>query len=247
MENGFWKKIWESRKDRLDHIDKADKKAVFLELKRMDGFDVLEGGLSYDALEMQYQETKKALCLRGGDKVFEVGCGCGANLYLFHNDGFVVGGLDYSDVLVRVMRKVFSGAAMLECICDSADRLPIDQKYTAVFSNSVFSYFPNQAYAVKVLERMLEKATSCIGILDIHDAQKKEEFLAYRKATIPNYEERYRNLPKLFYPKDFFLNFAKKHEVRIDFRESHMTGYWNNEFVFHCFMYKAGLETVERK
>ena len=66
MENIFWKEIWESRKDKLDDIDKKDKKAVFLELKRIDGFDVLGDGLSYEALEMQYQETKDALCLRGG-------------------------------------------------------------------------------------------------------------------------------------------------------------------------------------
>ncbi len=239
MENVFWKEIWESRKDKLDDIDKKDKKAVFLELKRIDGFDVLGDGLSYEALEMQYQETKEALCLRKGDSVFEVGCGCGANLYLFSEDGIKVGGLDYSETLVRIMKKVFIGTPPLECICNSADKLPTNIKYDAVFSNSVFSYFPDYSYAENVLERMLVKANSCIGILDVHDENKKEAFLSYRKANVPDYEDRYKNLPKLFYHKDFFSDFAAKHHLRIDFRESKMQGYWNNEFVFHCFMYKA--------
>ena len=238
MESAFWKEIWENRKDALDDIDKKDKKAVFLELKRIDGFDVLGDGLSYEALEMQYRETKKALCLQGGDSAFEVGCGCGANLFLFREDGIKVGGLDYSKALVRIMEKVFAGEPPLECICDSADRLPVDVTYKAVFSNSVFSYFPDYAYAEQVVERMLAKADSCIGVMDIHDEKKREAFLAYRKASVPNYEERYKNLPKLFYPRDFFSDFANKHELRIDFHESRMPGYWNNEFVFHCFMYK---------
>ena len=38
-----WKNIWEKREDRLEHIDVNDKKSLFLELKRIDGFDVVGG------------------------------------------------------------------------------------------------------------------------------------------------------------------------------------------------------------
>ena len=40
-----WKEIWEKRIDQFDNIDLDDERAVFLELKRIDGFDVI-GGVS---------------------------------------------------------------------------------------------------------------------------------------------------------------------------------------------------------
>lgn len=50
---------------------------------------------------------------------------------------------------------------------------------------------------------MYEKSNYSIGILDIHDVDCEEEFVAYRKSVIENYEERYKDLPKLFYDKHF--------------------------------------------
>lgn len=43
MDNSRWKEIWEQRQDRLDQIDIKDEKEMFLELKRIDGFDVMGG------------------------------------------------------------------------------------------------------------------------------------------------------------------------------------------------------------
>ena len=237
MDN-HWKDIWNSKKDNFDLIDASNPEQIFLELKRIDGFDVVGDGLSYDALKAQYEETKKALCLGAGDSVFEVGCGSGANLYLFRQDGIRIGGLDYSKTLIQIMKKAFKDENLEECICDEADKLPVGIKYDAVFSNSVFSYFPDYDYACRVLKKMTEKARSCIGLLDIHDMKKKEAFCEYRKETIPNYEEKYKGLPKLFYEKEFFSDYAMAHNMRVEFFESRMEGYWNNEFVFHCFLYK---------
>lgn len=39
MENN-WKEIWKKRTDHFDEIDMAAPKVIFLELKRIDGFDV---------------------------------------------------------------------------------------------------------------------------------------------------------------------------------------------------------------
>ena len=122
------------------------------------------------------RRRKKRFVYRGGS-VFEVGCGCGANLYLFSEDGIKVGGLDYSETLVRIMKKVFAGKPPLECICNSADKLTTNIKYDAVFSNSVFSYFPDYSYAGNVLERMLVKANSCIGINVMYDSFMKKKGL----------------------------------------------------------------------
>lgn len=46
------------------------------------------------------------------------------------------------------------------------------------------------------------------------------------------------DINKLFYSKDLFTDFAREHGMKIEFSESTVENYWNNEFVFNCFMYK---------
>ena len=56
---------------------------------------------------------------------------------------------------------------------------------------------------------MYQKTAYSIGVIDIHDIEKREAFFAYRMTISPDYEERYKNLPKLFYKKEFFKNLPK--------------------------------------
>ena len=176
---------------------------------------------------------------RKGESVFEVGCGCGADLYLLSNDGFKVGGVDYSSAQISIAKKVFSeDDNMLELICDEAINIPIDIKYDSIFSNSVFSYFSNEEYTTKVLDRISDKVRFSFGIIDVHDIEKKQQFEAYRKETVENYEDRYKELKKLFYRRDFFLNWAEHNGYEIDFYDSNVEGYWNSEFVFDVYMYR---------
>ena len=237
MENQ-WKRIWNSRKLKPGILETEDKKRIFLELKRINGFDVEKGGIPFVDLWKQYVITKKALCLEEGDSLFEVGCGAGANLYLFSEDGIRIGGLDYADTLIGILQQVFYKGELIECICDEACKLPVDQKYDAVLSNSVFSYFYDLHYAEQVLDRMLLKTKRSIGILDVHDLEKKEAFLDYRRMHIKDYERRYQGLPKLFYPKKFWWNFAQRHHLQLKICTSQMEGYWNTPFVYHCFFCK---------
>lgn len=55
-----------------------------------------------------------------------------------------------------------------------------------------------------MLEKMYRKAKYAIGIADIRDKEKEEDYITFRKKNIENYEERYKDLPYLFYPKSFF-------------------------------------------
>ncbi len=167
--------------------------------------------------------------------VFEVGCGSGANLYLFEQDGVRCGGIDYSQGLIGSARKVLKSEDLL---CDEAVNLPIDIIYDSVFSMGVFSYFENEDYAYAVLEKMCKKARHSIGLMDIHDIEKRDNFIAYRKKNTKDYEERYKDLPKHFYSKDFFLDFAFQHDMDIKFTSYDLDNYWNNDFVFNCYMYK---------
>lgn len=216
-------------------VDRTDKRAMLLELKRINGFDITKEGALYEAFLEKYEAAKEGLALPEGGSVFEVGCGAGANLWLFQQDGFRVGGIDFSEGLLAISRDVLREDALCEIVCGEACDLPQEEKYDAAFSDGVFHYFPDEAYAEKVLEGMAEKVRGNIVILDVHDAAKKEEFFAFRRKLDPDYDEHYRGLDKLFYDKAFFEAFAKKHGFAVSFSSLTLEGYWNAPFVYAVF------------
>ena len=230
-----WHTIWNRRQPSKEAL-LGDWQEIFLELKRINGFDVMEGGIPLASLLAQSARIKELLHLSAGQSVYDVGCGAGANLYLLAREGLAVGGTDYAAALVETARKVLPDAR--ELTCGEADAFDTALKYDAALSNSVFSYFPSEEFAELVLTRMLEKTTGAIGLIDLHDADKEEDFLAYRRATIPDYDERYKGLGKFFYRRSFFEGFARMHNLSIDFPAIEMEGYWNTPFVFNVFMYR---------
>lgn len=237
-----WKDIWERRTDNFSTIDMTDKNSVFLELKRINGFDVIEGGIPYPALIKQHEDIIGRLS-RGNklESIFEVGCGCGANIYLLWKDGCRIGGIDYSSKQIEIAKKVFSDSqqhTIKELICDEALNLPTDIEYDAIFANSVFSYFPNEGYAERVLDKMLLKTKFSIGLIDIHNVEKKNQFEEYRRKTLENYEIKYKGLKKFFYSKEFFVEWSRKNGCEIEFFDSDVENYWNNQFVFDVYIYK---------
>jgi magnesium protoporphyrin O-methyltransferase len=231
-----WQAIWNRRKASEDALT-GDWQDVFLELKRLNGYDIVAGGVPLSSFLAQDVQTRELLHLTSGKSVFEVGCGAGANLYLMARAGIAVGGLDYAETLVAVARKVLPNAIELYC-GGGADVVINEHQYDAVFSSGVFPYFPDEAYAERVLTLMLQKSTGAIGIMGLHDIEKKEDYLAYRRATIPDYDEKYANLSRLFYTRTFFEEFARAHDLRIEFPFMDMPGYWNTPFIFDCFMYR---------
>lgn len=233
-----WKSIWEKRSLNEEAFDSDDVNKLFLELKRADGFDVGGGELSEEALLRQYEDIKQRL-IKDAPKpvksVYEFGCGAGANLLLFERDGFTCGGIDYSGALTDIARKVLKTK---DITCSEAINAETEPKYDCILSNSVISYFPNTDYTLGVLEKMFGKTNYSIGLIDVHDIEKKEDFIAYRRKNIENYDEKYADLHKLFYGKEMFSDFARRHGMKIEFYKSAVENYWNNDFVFNCFMYK---------
>lgn len=237
-----WKEIWNKRSFNFEILKTKDNNLIFQELKRTNSFDIINGGLTISELLKQYNQIKENFAQAFNDKIFnniksiyEVGCGSGANLYLFNKHGLNVGGIDYSKTLIDIAKQVLNSD---DLTCDEAIALDSKKIYDVILSNSVFSYFPNFEYANVVLEKMYNKCKYAIGLIDIHDIEKKEDFISYRINTIENYKEKYKDLNKLFYSKNFFENFASKHNMIIKYMESDIEGYWNNEFIFNCFMYK---------
>ena len=241
-----WHEVWNAKTSDVEKIQQMSFSEKFLELKRLNGFDVVGGGIKYDAFCKQYQDTKRMLVIETEARiqhaiksVFEVGCGSGANLFMFENDGYRTGGIDFSESLIATAQNVLASD---DLVCDEAINMDSAKRYDVILSNSVFSYFPDLAYTEQVLKKCLDKGNYAIGLMDIHDIEKKDDFIAYRKREIENYEERYRGLPKLFYKKEFFSVFAAENDMDITFLPSKVEGYWNNDFIFNVFMYKKDIK-----
>lgn len=240
MAENNWKHLWSNRDADQTILQSGDPQKIFMELKRTNGFDVVKDQISYESFLGQYREMTRNLSLHLPDgfsirSVFEVGCGSGANLFLFENDGITCGGIDYSESLLGCAKQVLRAA---DIRCDEACELPVEPKYDAAISVSVFGYFTDESYAEAVLEKMCQKARYSVGVLELADAEKEDAYIAYRKQIIPNYEERYKGLPRQFYSKDFFEAFARKHDMDIKITPVNMKDYWNSQFYFDCYLYK---------
>lgn len=199
----------------------------------------------FEEFKKEYEYLKNNLKLTDSNalefydkKVFEVGCGSGAYLYFFQKDGFKIGALDYSENLLKIARKVVGYENFIECICAEVGDLPTDIKYYAVFAAGVFPYFENLEYTEKVLDKMISKADKSIGVLRIFDEDTKEKYLEFRRKNDPNYDEKYKDLDRLFISKDFFINYAKKNNLDYKFDQCHMKNFWNEPYLFDCFLYK---------
>lgn len=240
-----WKRIWDNRVN--DGGETAEKlmdspRDMFLYMKKLNGFDINGDGMTYEALYEQFEQTEKRFNkIHECKSVFEVGCGSGANLYLFARKKYYVGGIDYSCNLLDIAKKYLDKAYVRELICGEAADTDVSEKYDAGLSNSVFSYFTDFGYAEKVLKKMTEKCRYSIVLIDIHDLAHKEDFIAFRRSIDKNYDERYKNLPKLFYPKDFFEKFAENNGFKAEFYSSEVKGYWNNKFVYNVCLHNTAL------
>ena len=237
-----WKSIWDKKTIECP-IGETDEKQLFLKMKEANGFDIVDGASTYEAFLKQFEELQTEITYyqqkteKKVSTLYEVGCGNGANLLLTSEMGYKSSGIDYSKSLVEGGNKIL---AKYGIVLDhgNADEIDVITKYDVLLSNGVFAYFKDLEYAEKVLESMLNKANCMIALIDIHDKDKEDSYYKYRRELIPNFDELYKDLPKLFYPKVFFEEFARKNDLEIKFVKTDIKEYWNNEFIYSCYMYK---------
>lgn len=232
-----WKKIWESKGGFF--TEKEDIFEMFCELKKANGFDVQTDENYYKNFWLQWQNmTEKIKSMVDiFESVFEVGCGSGVNLYLFQKLHNIteLGGMDYSSALLNIAKSVLDNSTFM---CNEAINLDIVPKYDLVLADSVFQYFESVDYGMKVLEKMYQKAEKIIVVTEIHDIEQRDLLLEHRRASIENYDELYKGLDKTFYSKNDFEEFAKNHNCKIEIVKPENDSYWNNDYVFDCYLTK---------
>ena len=240
--NQKWKNIW-NKKGSVSIDLSRDEFEVFCELKRADGFDVNvhDERAYFDTFYHEWMEMYKKLNeITKSDihSVFEVGCGSGVNLYLFQNriKDAVLGGIDYSQGLIDIARSILTDGGK-NLLCGSADTIDIEEKYDIVMADSVFQYFDSHEYADSVLNKMILKSNKAVYISEIHDMELKEEWLAYRRKSMENYDQIYEGLDKLFYSRDWFSDIARKNNRQAVFTKGENPEYWNSKYAFNCFIF----------
>lgn len=241
-----WRKIWEEREGLSKEFLRENENkefCIYAKLKKLDGFDIsVENENGYNCFLKEFESMLETMSRLVTDKgtihsVYEVGCGSGANLFLFNNriEGFIGGGIDYSKKQIDTIRTVFP--QMKDFTCGEAIELETNLKYDVVMSESVFQYFPSEEYARSVVEKMIDKAYKLVYIGEICDITYEEEQLNARREKIENYDELYKDLGRQFYSKVFFEEIATKHGKSILFTECENEEYINGKYMFNCYIY----------
>lgn len=238
--NHNWKTIW-TKKSIKDINLKQDEFSIFCDLKKADGFDVnIHNELAYfkafyNDWMIVYQRLNE-ITQNNIHSVYEVGCGSGVNLYLFQNriKNVMLGGIDYSQSLINIANAI---VASKDLMCGNAEQMSIEPRYDLVMADSVFQYFDSKEYAENVLTKMILKSSKVVYISEIHDINLREEWLAYRRSSMENYDQIYKGLDKMFYSRDWIISIAESNGKQAFFSRSENPEYWNSKYVFNCFIY----------
>ena len=147
-----WAKIWNSKQANESLLDK-DFETVFMELKRLTGNDTTGKGVSFEGFREQYCDIKRNLreYKRAEEQksIFEVGCGSGPFLMMFQRDGYKVGGVDYSESLIEVAKKVISNPVELYC----GEATNINEAKFPLFFTIILVWPLTRAFIVTDMER----------------------------------------------------------------------------------------------
>lgn len=232
-----WKETWNKRDKEIQITDNIFD--MFCRLKKADGYDTLIEDGYYEGLFEEWKRTNEDLSRNGVSfaSVYEVGCGSGVNLYLYKNLFNIkkLGGIDYSKPLIEIAEQVLKDA---ELEYGEAVEIDVCSKYDLVLSEGVFIYFQDVQYGMQVFEKMYEKAEKVVVIKDVYDLEKKDACMAVRRASVENYDERYKGLEKTFYSRDSFVKFAKEKNCKYSIVEPQNKHYWNNDFTFDFYLFK---------
>jgi ubiquinone/menaquinone biosynthesis C-methylase UbiE len=231
-----WRDIWLKKGSTVQTNGKE--KQELINLIKFDGFDTGGGSVNEETWLKLVDLVEKKIQLKKNFNIIEVGCGAGAFLYPFYQQGiYNIYGIDYSESLIKIAKEVMPKANL---ICAEAKSLPFEKNlFDVVVSNSVFNYFPNEIYAKDVLFeilRVLKSGGECL-LLDLNDLAKKDYAEKKRRDElgVEEYEKRYKNLSQMYYDKDWFKNFALQNNLEFEIFDQKITEYGNSEWRFNFY------------
>jgi len=223
-----WKKIW-NKDERVNNI-------ILESLIKADGFDSGAGSFSVGNWCKYTSELYQEMGIKPDNSIYDIGCGSGAFVYPLHLNKHMVGGVDYSMILIKLANKIINN----NFICDDATNIKVNEKYDFIVSHSVFQYFESLDYAKKVIFKMYEKANKTIAIFDISDKSKEERYHEIRMSQMnaQEYKDKYKGLEHMFYTKKWFEEIALDLDCKLNIFDQSFKEYSNSGLRFNVIMEK---------
>jgi SAM-dependent methyltransferase len=221
-----WKDVWGAR--RRDAASSSLQALIDL-----DGFDTGAGRIAEPAWRGYVERIAGLLGMRAGESVYEVGCGAGAFLLPLHEAGLKVAGVDYSAALIEAARGAIPDGDFVH-----GEALDLKKRYDYVVANSVFHYFPDTAYAARVLAAMLAAARLGVAVLEVPDLATREKAEAARRGALGDdeYRKKYAGLEHRYYAREYFLDAGRRAGFEAEILDQAIDGYAQNAFRFNCLM-----------
>lgn len=225
-----WQEVWSKRQ-----FVQEQSETILESLIKMDGFDTPLGKMTELDWRDYVNNCIKNLDLTVDETVFEIGCGCGAFVYVLCEKGFRVGGIDFSPPLIEIAKKSMPNSSASFQVCDAIDLEEI--KSDCIIANHVFHYFPSYEYVSAVLETVT-KSESKVLITALPDIIFKKESEAFRMGALTDqeYKEKYDGLDILYFSKSWIL--YEVHRLspkrKVFFLPHSMPKFPQNKFRFDC-------------
>jgi cyclopropane fatty-acyl-phospholipid synthase-like methyltransferase len=225
-----WQEIWSKRQ-----FIQEQSETILESLIKMDGFDTPLGKM-IEADWRDYVNTSiKNLDLKSNETVFEIGCGCGAFVYVLYEKGFHVSGIDFSLPMIEIAKKIMPNKSASFQVCDAIDLEEI--KADSIIANHVFHYFSSYEYVSAVLETVM-KSDCKVLITALPDIIFKEESEAFRTGALTDqeYKEKYEGLNILYFSKAWILNevYRLSPKRKVFFLPNNMPKFSQSKFRFDC-------------
>lgn len=233
--SGGWHAVWQAKGEQPPPLT-GDPDQVLRGLMALAGYDSATSSLDPETHYVQVRYVRDRLAVQPTDTVYEVGCGAGAMLYSLQPDCAAVGGCDFADSLVALAGEVLASDDLTVA---EAVAVPPEPRYDVVLSNGVFLYFPDEAYAERVVRAMAAKARRAVAVLDVNDRATMDEFEAVRRQRQGTGQREYRALSQLYLDRDFFRRLGDELGLECRIEESVMTGSANGKYRFNALLYRS--------
>ena len=223
---GRWKSIWNTK------IENSEKNFSLKDLINLNGYDSHSAKISPKEWNKYTNFFIKKFKLKPSNSILDIGCGSGAFLVPFYKKNISCYGLDYSEPLIKISKKNMPKANFFTYEASNLKKL---QKYNFdfIFICSVFQYFPDLAYAKKVIKqlKLISNKNTKIFILDVPDNNKYSKWRQYIKNVIGyrSYIAQYGNLKHCWYNKKVLKRIIEKENFKVKIF---------NQFRFNAFVEK---------
>ena len=197
MTKNNWIKIWNAR------YKISKKKNSLSDLIKLNGFDNSIKDYNKTSWKLMVKDFLKRTKFKRNQNLLEIGCGSSA--FLITCNKFIKAnyyGFDYSRNQIKIAKKSLPGGNFK--VFEANNFNYGKTKFDVVVAHSVFQYFPNKNYCLKVLQKSLKHLNKrgVLCLMDLNDIKFQRKYHETRKKIYfkkDSYNKKYADLKHLFF------------------------------------------------